>query len=40
MYDNDNQGYAAVYISVAAVLSITVIVWIVHLMQIGVLNWF
>ena len=40
MHEPDNQAYLVVYLVVAAVMSITVIVWIVFLHQIGVLNWF
>jgi len=40
MHEGNGQEYLAVYISVAAVMSITLVVWIVHLHQIGVLNWF
>ncbi len=40
MNDSNGPDYLAVYVAVAAVMSITLIVWIVFLHQIGVLNWF
>ena len=40
MHEPDNQEYLAVYLAVAAVMSITVIIWIAFLHQIGVLDWF